>query len=110
MGNEKDEHLAICNEHGIICVISSDFGDRMTTQSMGLMVVLSELLDPRDGAKMPYKTKHEERTQKTLNWTSSAEISITERTDALASVHPMVVGRSDALLWCKSVRLWRSSE
>ena len=32
----------ICNEHGIIYVISSDFGDRMTTQSMRLMVLLSE--------------------------------------------------------------------
>ena len=31
-----------CNEHGTIYVISSDFGDRMTTQSMGLMVLLSE--------------------------------------------------------------------
>src|SRR6185437_6542443 len=27
-----------CNEHGTIYVISSDFGDRMTTQSIGLMV------------------------------------------------------------------------
>ena len=32
-----------CNEHGTIYAISSDFGDRMTTQSMGLMLVLSEL-------------------------------------------------------------------
>jgi hypothetical protein len=31
-----------CNQHGTICAISSDFGDRMTTQSMGLMVLLSE--------------------------------------------------------------------
>ena len=31
-----------CNEHGTIYVISSDFGDRMTTQSMRLMVLLSE--------------------------------------------------------------------
>jgi len=31
------------NEHGTIYVISSDFGHRMTTQSMGLMVLLSEL-------------------------------------------------------------------
>jgi hypothetical protein len=31
-----------CNEHGIIYAISSDFGDRMITQSMGLMVLLSE--------------------------------------------------------------------
>jgi len=35
--------------------------------------------------------------KETLNWTSSAKISSTRRTDALASVHPMVVGRSDAL-------------
>ena len=28
----------------------------------------------------------------------------------IASVHPMVVGRSDALHWCKTERLWRSSE
>ena len=26
-----------CNEHGTIYAISSDFGDRMTTQSMGLI-------------------------------------------------------------------------
>ena len=32
-----------------------------------------------------------------MNWTSSTEISITGRTDAIASVHPMVVGRSDGL-------------
>ena len=31
-----------CNEHGTIYAISSDFGDRMTTQSMGLIVLLSE--------------------------------------------------------------------
>ena len=31
-----------CNEHGTIYAISSDFSDRMTTQSMGLMVLLSE--------------------------------------------------------------------
>ena len=31
-----------CNEHGTIYAISSDFGDRMTTQSMGLMLLLSE--------------------------------------------------------------------
>ena len=31
-----------CNEHGTIYAISSDFGDRMTTQSMELMVLLSE--------------------------------------------------------------------
>ena len=31
-----------CNEHGTIYAISSDFGDCMTTQSMGLMVLLSE--------------------------------------------------------------------
>ena len=31
-----------CNEHGTIYVISSDFGDRMTTQSMRLIVLLSE--------------------------------------------------------------------
>ena len=31
-----------CNEHGTIYDISSDFGDRMTTQSMVLMVLLSE--------------------------------------------------------------------
>ena len=26
----------------------------------------------------------------------------------IASVHPMDVGRSDALLWCKTKRLWKS--
>ena len=31
-----------CNEYGTIYVISSDFGDRMTAQSMGLMFLLSE--------------------------------------------------------------------
>ena len=32
-----------CNEHGTIYAISSDFGDRLTTQSMGLILLLSEL-------------------------------------------------------------------
>ena len=31
-----------CNEHGTIYAISSNFSDRMTTQSMGLMFLLSE--------------------------------------------------------------------
>ena len=31
-----------CNEHGTIYIISSDFGDRMTTQSMELILLLSE--------------------------------------------------------------------
>ena len=31
-----------CNEHGTVYAILSDFGDRMTTQSMRLMVLLSE--------------------------------------------------------------------
>jgi hypothetical protein len=30
-----------CNEHVTIYAISSDFGDRMTTQSMELMILLS---------------------------------------------------------------------
>ena len=30
-----------CNEHGTIYAILSDFGDRMTMQSMGLMLLLS---------------------------------------------------------------------
>ena len=34
--------VGCCNEHGTIYAISSDFGDRMTTQSMGLMFLLSE--------------------------------------------------------------------
>ena len=39
----SDHSMCICcNEHGTIYAISSDFGDRMTTQSMGLMVLLSE--------------------------------------------------------------------
>ena len=40
--NWKVKDTAACNEHGTIYAISSDFGDRMTTQSMGLMVLLSE--------------------------------------------------------------------
>ena len=31
-----------CNEHDTIYAISSDFGDRMTTQLMGLMILLRE--------------------------------------------------------------------
>jgi len=31
-----------CNEHGTIHAISSDFGDRMITQLMRLMVLLSK--------------------------------------------------------------------
>ncbi|XP_039823828.1 uncharacterized protein LOC120685799 isoform X2 [Panicum virgatum] len=44
-----DESIALyfdklndCNEHGTIYAISSDFGDRMTTQSIGLTSLLSE--------------------------------------------------------------------
>ena len=66
----------------------------MTTQSMGLMFMLSELLDPRDGVKRPYKAKHEERTQRNAELD---EFSSTRRTDALASVHPMIIRRSNAL-------------
>jgi len=33
------------------------------------------ILDPRDEAKRPTKTKHEERTQEGLKWMSSAENS-----------------------------------
>ena len=36
------DRAAICNERGTLYAISSDFGDRMTTQSMGLMPLLSE--------------------------------------------------------------------
>jgi len=36
--------VRMCNEHGTIYTISSDFGDRMTMQSMGLMLLLSEHL------------------------------------------------------------------
>ena len=32
----------ICNEHGTIYVVSSDFGDQMKMQSMGLMILLRE--------------------------------------------------------------------
>ena len=38
----RSASIAICNEHGTIYAISSDFGDQMATQSMGLMVLLSE--------------------------------------------------------------------
>jgi len=38
----KDILYALCNEHGIIYAISSDFVDRIKTQLMGLMVLLSE--------------------------------------------------------------------
>ena len=34
--------VSCSNEHGTIYAISSDFGDRMTTQSNGLIVLLSE--------------------------------------------------------------------
>jgi len=30
--------VGVCNEHGTIYAISSDFGDRMIMQSMGLMI------------------------------------------------------------------------
>ena len=54
-----------CNEHGTFYALSSDFGDRMTTQSMGLMFLLSEhFLDPRDEVERSCKAKHEERTQR----------------------------------------------
>ena len=35
-----------CNEHDTIYAISSDFGDRMTMQSMGLMLLLSLGVSP----------------------------------------------------------------
>ena len=41
---ENHEGTEDCNEHGTIYAISSDFGDRMTTQSMGLILLLSEHL------------------------------------------------------------------
>ena len=47
---------------------------------------------------MQSKTQRKE-FKETLKWTSSAETSSTGRTDAQASVHPMVVGRSDALVF-----------
>ena len=40
--NQSTGISRVCNEHGTIYVISSDFGDRMTTQSMGLIVLLRE--------------------------------------------------------------------
>ena len=42
IGRRQTRCIRNCNEHGTIHVISSDFGDRMTTQSMGLMILLSE--------------------------------------------------------------------
>ena len=47
---------------------------------------------------MQSKTRRK-NSKKTLNWTSSTENRGTGRTDAQASVHPMVVGRSDALVF-----------
>jgi len=38
----RNQIMNRCNEHGTIYAVSNDFGDRMTTQSMGLMVLLSE--------------------------------------------------------------------
>ena len=35
-------YYCLCNEYGTIYAISSNFGDHMTTQSMGLMVLLNE--------------------------------------------------------------------
>ena len=55
-----------CNEHDTIYAISSDFGDRMTTQSMGLTSLLSESLDPKNILKRVGKAKHEERTQRNV--------------------------------------------
>ena len=37
----EEQNVSSCNEHGIFYAISSDFGDRMTMQSMGLMFLLS---------------------------------------------------------------------
>ena len=36
--------ILYCNEYGTIYAISSDFGDQMKTQSMGLMILLREHL------------------------------------------------------------------
>ena len=56
--------IAPCNEHGIIYAISIDFGDCMTTQSLGLTSLLSESLGPKNILKRISKAKHEERTQR----------------------------------------------
>jgi len=42
LNREEKGGSGLYNEHGTIYAISSDFGDRMTTQSMGLIVLLSE--------------------------------------------------------------------
>ena len=49
------------------------------------------------------KQNTKKELKETLNWTSSAENRGTGRTDAQASVHPMVVGRSDALVFGASL-------
>ena len=42
--------------------------------------------------KVQAKQNTKKKLKEMLNWTSSTEISSTGRTDAQASVHPMVVG------------------
>ena len=53
------------------------------------------MTDLSDRSDAKQNTKKE--LKETLNWTSSAENRGTGRTDAQASVHPMIVGSSDAL-------------
>ena len=42
LGWAGELEIHMCNEHGTINAISSDFSNRMTTQSMGLIVLSSE--------------------------------------------------------------------
>ena len=78
-----------CNEYGTIYVISSDFGDHMTTQSMGLMVLLSEYFYIPG---MKYKGHAKQNTKKELKETLNDNAI-----NGMKKVHPMVVGSSDAL-------------
>ena len=85
-----------CNEHDTIYAISSDFGDRIITQSMGLMVLLSEhFYIPGMKQKGHTKQNMKKELKQTLNWTSSAENRGTGRTDAYS------IGASDG---CRKIR------
>jgi hypothetical protein len=67
-----------CNEHGTFYAVSSDFGDQVTTQSMGLMLFLSEhFYIPGMKYKGHVKQNTKKELKETLKWTSSTESSST---------------------------------
>ena len=58
---------------------------------------------------MQSKTRRKNSKKRWIGWVLLKSVA-PEESMPITSVHPMVVRRSDALHWCKTERLWRSSE